>query len=332
MRNLYKRLNSDRWAAPETLKESIHNCRDKSLQQDAECVFASQRRKDMYDHTHSALVGISQLRNGLGLTHKELWNNQLNTEFNNGKSPPLRLHKLINANTTNPPPIPKYHSAHNRHSTANRAARQRQQEGDVRAKPGTTSGKGFDDGNVVTNIAIAFLAIIGALIFLSLIDTPESTPRSTQTPATQSATYQTPAQIPKNTFNEPVVSPPAHGYMLRHLDVEALAPLEINTSYGEYYFIKMIDTSSGREELELFIHGGRRIEIMMPLGTYTMKYATGKTWYGREHLFGPDTVYSKADSAFKFTEDYRGYSGYTVTLYKVSNGNLETERINASQF
>jgi hypothetical protein len=302
MRNLYKRLSSDRWAPQETLKESINNCRDKSLQQDAECVFSNPKSRKLYDHTHSALVGISQLRNGLGLTHKELWNNQLNTEFNDGKTSPLRLHELIQTTST---------------KSQNRPVRTKQESNGIMSWTDLMRCLG-------SVIAASFVAF---LLFGNWDETS-----SNQQTTSHTSTYQTPALSPRNTFNEPAVSPPAHGDTRRHLDVDAVAPLEINTSYGGYYFIKMVDTSSGREELELFIHGGRTIEIKMPLGTYTMKYATGKTWYGREHLFGLDTVYSEASSSFDFTQDYSGYSGYTVTLYKVSNGNMQTKSINASQF
>jgi hypothetical protein len=31
----------------------------------------------------------------------------------------------------------------------------------------------------------------------------------------------------------------------------------------------------------------------MPLGSYTIKYATGQKWYGPEYLFGDDTATQK---------------------------------------
>lgn len=82
----------------------------------------------------------------------------------------------------------------------------------------------------------------------------------------------------------------------------------------------------------MFIQGGKSEQIEAPLGTYILKYASGETWYGYAHLFGPTTVYSKADKLFSFTFDGNGYSGYTVTLYNVINGNLRTSRISADDF
>lgn len=315
MRNLYKRLKSNRWAPQQTLKESINNCRDKSLKQDAECVFSNPKSRKLYDHTHSALVGISQLRNGLGLTHQELWDNQLNTEFNDGKTSPLRLHELINGYANN----------------------------QTTATPPQATENESNSGDSLTKVVITVLIVIGEYTLLSLAKTDLSKRQSSDTRYNQSVSTQNGIpKYPSNqnltspnpgiTFNEPAIPAPAHGHILRHIENEALAPLEINTTFGEYYFIKMVEVTSGREELELFIHGGQSIEINMPLGTYTMKYATGKIWYGHEHLFGPETAYSQASSTFNFIEDYRGYSGYTVTLYKVTNGNLQTKKINASDF
>ena len=65
-----------------------------------------------------------------------------------------------------------------------------------------------------------------------------------------------------------------------------------------------------------------------------MRYAYGQAWYGEEHLFGPETVYSKTDAAFNFhTKDFGlSATGYTVTLYAVSSGNMRNYSIAAEQF
>ncbi len=256
----------------------------------------------MYDHTHIALTGISQLRNGLGLTHKELWDDQMNTEFNDGKTSPLRLHELIQTTST---------------KSQNRPVRTKQESSGVMSWRDLMRCLG-------SVIAASFVA------FLLLGNWDEKS--SNQQTTSHTSTHQKPALSPIKTFNEPVATTPAHGGILRYHAVEAVAPLEIKTSSGGYYFIKLVNATTGQDAVELFIHGGRTIEIDMPLGSYIMKYASGQTWYGREHFFGPNTSYSKASSSFHFTKDYSGYSGYTVTLYKVTNGNLQTKSISASQF
>ena len=49
-------------------------------------------------------------------------------------------------------------------------------------------------------------------------------------------------------------------------------------------------------------------------------------------FFGKDTAYSVGHDTFEFTEDGNSYSTWTVTLYKVANGNFQTYPITAAQF
>ena len=74
------------------------------------------------------------------------------------------------------------------------------------------------------------------------------------------------------------------------------------------------------------------MNIDVPLGNYIVKYAAGDRWYGYEHLFGPETGYSKAGEVFSFAVVGNKISGYTITLYKVRNGNLHTQTIRKEDF
>lgn len=308
MRNLYKRLNSYRGAPAQSLKDAIINCKDQSIQLDAKCVFTDRKRKDMYDQTHAALTGIATLRNGLCVPQSEMWNHSLNSEFNSGHSSPLRLKELIQSNGK-------------RANTS--SSKPQKAQSDIRRKD-------FEPTTVIIVIIISILVIPFAVDALYKIN------KSAPPAPAKSPSRDIPSQIKTEVeaFNQPRLPTLAHGSLNYNTSATPLAPLEIKTPYGssDYYFVKLVNVSTNRADMELFIHGGRTIEIKVPLGTYIMKYANGTKWYGREHNFGPETVYSKADSLFSFTKDYSGYSGYTVTLYKVQNGNLETEQITAEEF
>jgi hypothetical protein len=257
----------------------------------------------MYDHTHQTLEGIAQLRNGLGLTHSQMWDNALDSEFNDGSVSPLRMDRLI---------------VSRKYSKTESTSGEKEQ----------TNGRDLPYG-----MLLVIFVLITAIAVMALNSRKEGakTPKSPNV-VTPSKSATAVIQESRPSFNAPQIAAPRHGTIARYSNSEGVAPLEINTSYGEYYFIKLENAATGATEVELFINGGRRIEIEMPLGTYIMKYAAGTTWYGREHLFGPETSYSEAGSTFKFTQDYSGYSGYTVTLYKVANGNMTTKSINASDF
>lgn len=113
---------------------------------------------------------------------------------------------------------------------------------------------------------------------------------------------------------------------------DTVAPFTIETSYGSNYVVKLKDYYTKEAVMTIFVKGGDTIKTEVPTGTYEVTYASGDKWYGYNYLFGPDTGYSKADSSFSFNFDGYSYSGYTITLYRVSNGNLRTEGIDSSQF
>lgn len=124
---------------------------------------------------------------------------------------------------------------------------------------------------------------------------------------------------------------PSNGYS-RSYRSPSVAPFEIRTSGSEHHFVKLVDKWSGNTVLYVFVRAGQTAEVLAPLGTYELRYASGTTWYGKAFLFGPQTSYSKSASGFVFSEQYDGYSGHTVTLYKVRNGNLSTNQITAEKF
>ena len=100
--------------------------------------------------------------------------------------------------------------------------------------------------------------------------------------------------------------------------------------------MKLVETWSGQTVGTVYVLGGTSVEVEVPLGTYTMQYATGAIWYGYKYLFGPETAYAQADETFVFereqTAEGWSISGFTVTLYSVVGGNLSTTRMRASEF
>lgn len=127
--------------------------------------------------------------------------------------------------------------------------------------------------------------------------------------------------------------PASHGVKRKYTRDEPVAPLRIETPYGEEkYFVKLVDAYSGSTVMTFFIHGGRAFETEVPLGIYKIRYAAGNIWCGENLLFGQDTQYSEADKTFNFSIEGNQISGYTVQLIKQVGGNLRTRRIGANQF
>lgn len=133
-------------------------------------------------------------------------------------------------------------------------------------------------------------------------------------------------------FNEPELPMPRTGEVIEYGYSERVAPFEIKSSVGSNYLVKLVDSGSQRPILTVFVRGGTTVNVDVPLGNYIVKYAAGDRWYGYEHLFGPETGYNKASTVFSFSVIGNRISGYTITLYKVRDGNLHTNAIRKEEF
>lgn len=133
-------------------------------------------------------------------------------------------------------------------------------------------------------------------------------------------------------FSEPELELPANGETVAYTDGERVAPFEIKSSYGSDYVVKLADYLSGQTVMTVFVRGGETVNVHVPLGNFAVKYATGSKWYGYKYLFGPETGYSVANDPFTFRVYGDQVEGFTITLYKVPNGNLRTQKIKPEEF
>lgn len=148
---------------------------------------------------------------------------------------------------------------------------------------------------------------------------------------------------------------PRDGYLFETIPYfEGVAPLELETPagkggyyvvcnpssltassdfLGEYYLAKAKRENGGYGSLKFYVSAGSVVEVDVPLGWFSIYYATGDTWYGEEYLFGDGTKYYKLDDSFRFWLDSEGtYHGWTVQLEEVSGGNLDFEEISEDDF
>lgn len=184
---------------------------------------------------------------------------------------------------------------------------------------------------LVNFIKIAFFAVVIIGVIASFFDYfSKSGSSSSENPA---STISTTKSQPAPEFSRPVQSLPQTGDNTASFS-NGVAPLSIKTSPdgGHHYFVKIVNTVTNQELGSFFIRSGGVLDIQVPVGTYEIKYAAGRQWYGEAYLFGPETTYSKADSIFNFSFDGYQYSGYTVELIMQRNGNLRTSGIHPSQW
>lgn len=296
MRDLYKSLKIKRKSSRSQVISAISKCSDQSIRDDASSILLNGERKVRYDRINTTLRVIGSIRSGTDLIHSDHWNRDLTQNY--CPTPPLYTNILEDVSRR----VILTHKEHKRQALRNKVW-------------GT----------------IKFVGIVGAVCFGIYLFTAEK--EDVSTPRWKSGTIVTPAATPPPPYFYDTHSPaprPASGTVTNLKGTPLQAPFAIETSAGADYYIKLKE--NGRDAVTIYVRGGENVEVDVPLGTYEMTYASGATWYGTEHHFGPDTGYSKSDSRLSFEVVGNQITGYTVTLYQVYNGNMHTRDIPKSQF
>lgn len=125
-----------------------------------------------------------------------------------------------------------------------------------------------------------------------------------------------------------------NGQIVTYPSGDQVAPLTVQTAGDSNFYIvlKPIDGEAISNGAMSFLVSARSAEVDVPLGTYAIYYAYGSDWYGKEYKFGESTEYFKCNETFEFTADDEMVYGWTLTLYKVSNGNMSTDEVSKDYF
>ncbi len=312
MKDLYKRLGIQANASLEERKRAVARTEEVSDRFDASAVLFNEHRKRIYDHHRSTVQSVATIRALAGISTSEFWNETTYGDFIVQKTPPF----------------------------------------------GTTQGRSTHYGaqsssnrdpwwqDVLSRLA-GFGILVLVLWLFSLLgkcgddntntanyEEPSYEQSAPATDATYGYEYDTPAEdytaIEEPQFNEPELPLPRNGKVWSEYG-NRIAPLRITVpDYGNHYYVKLL--RGDNVILAVFIHSGRTVNVNMPLGTYEMKYAYGTTWYGLDHLFGPETVYNLAEDQFEFYREGSYVQGVRVELILQQYGNLSTTTIPADQF
>lgn len=319
MHNLYHKLGVTSDASHEELKQVVSRTKNVQVRRNAEAVLLNSKRREKYDQIHHTVSIIGQMRANLGIEHCVSWTHVSGYTYF-AETTPSQYTELKRKNDP----------------WNEGSARQKQQS--------KSSRSGVPAGNWIQRmfrmfVGYAIAAVVVGIVSEAISTNSQYTPQQRQSPPAIVQNSQPRPPTVQQVSLEPtpvevlVAAPrPSNGTLRRHDNRDALAPFEIKTSGNTDYFVKLVDLYTGKEVVDIFVRGGQTSEIEVPLGSYQMRYASGQTWYGYEDHFGNATSYNKSTSTFAFTEDSRGYSGYTVTLYRVQNGNMRTHGISAAQF
>ena len=176
--------------------------------------------------------------------------------------------------------------------------------------------------------------MLGLVGFFAVVSSINSVWKASQGGSQTAVSNFTPAVATPTPFNQPLVAFPNNGAYIPYTNKAMGAPLKITTPPQDpsNYYCKLVNATTGRTEMVLFVRGGMTAEFQVPLGRYKLKYAYGYPWYGPKYLFGPSTVCVQADELVQFSIVGDQYQGHSIELYKRPNGNFETENIPMSEF
>ena len=272
MRDLYSRLGIDQSANDREIRNAISVCGNAMVSDSAKEVLLISRRRQNYDRVHAVLTDIGALRAQLGLNHGDNWRSPESDDFTRNSVGVCSEYDSLLAKIDQ-----------------------------VKEREKARSSKESKKSRLLATFWFAAvpLGLVG-LFWLSnsmSVQSVSPLPVNTEGVHTSDGTTDRPSStVPtESAFNAPELPLPANGTIRWHISMIGVAPLEIRTSSGSNYLVKLERVTDGQDVLDIFIRGESNISVNVPLGEYQLEYAVGQKWYGDEQKFGPETSYNRAD-------------------------------------
>lgn len=124
---------------------------------------------------------------------------------------------------------------------------------------------------------------------------------------------------------------PANGEVLSgpiFIDEDSLSYLKVNASSEYSHVIKLYTPYTDDLVIMFFVRAGQTAKVEIPVGVYEIRVADGKKWYGVDNWFGVNTIATRHDEMYTFDQN----SEWTITLFRVKDGNLTSTRIDIEDF
>ncbi len=118
---------------------------------------------------------------------------------------------------------------------------------------------------------------------------------------------------------------PRQGLMWNRTGLPAVFPLHVKTTIGEDYVLLLSDPQTGADVLAAFIVGGRFFRVLVPPGTFRVRFAAGVTWQGADTMFGRAGQTRIIEMPELLTFEVKGLrtkSGHLIDLTNSSVGEL----------
>jgi hypothetical protein len=158
---------------------------------------------------------------------------------------------------------------------------------------------------------------------------------------------RTPLALPQTGVLKPYIPvtneyPGRVRFFLRKPFPEEKSPLPQTCSNGKnpgvienknHYFVQLLDWESNQVITTALIQAGEMVEMLVPFGTYKLRYAVGTEWYGENEMFGSEEMYEMTEASssrtakFEFSLENPGSDIGTYCF----GGNLGRKRVRKEQ-
>lgn len=118
---------------------------------------------------------------------------------------------------------------------------------------------------------------------------------------------------------------PKHGLMWNKTGLPAVFPLQVKTTSGKNYVLLLSDMESGADVLAAFITGGKFFRVLVPPGTFRVRFASGVSWRDDGTMFGAHDKTRIIEMPEPMTFKVLGLSkkgGHLIDLTKLDPGQM----------
>ena len=114
---------------------------------------------------------------------------------------------------------------------------------------------------------------------------------------------------------------PRAGLMWNRSGLPATLPMLVKTLPGKDYVAYIVDPETDAPVMAGYIHGGRLFRLLVPPGTWMVRFAYGSDWQNEGQLFGSDTGWTQMDAPLAFGAGVARRHGHIITLIE-QNGKM----------
>lgn len=118
-------------------------------------------------------------------------------------------------------------------------------------------------------------------------------------------------------------APVKPGLMWNKTGLPAVFPLRIKTAPGADYYLQLQHAETGDAALAAYIEGGTFFRVLVPPGTFNLRFASGSVWQGEQLLFGEgsDTQFIALSDPLAFgVKGLATKTGHVVDLTSLARG------------